>query len=159
MTIAVTAPAYAGLSQEQVEDVGIDQKVGVVLPKTALTDLDGSSVTVPETAGGLPSLVAFVDYTCKTSCGVSVDALLARLSGLDMRLGHDFNVDVIGLDPKDRAARSGEVRERASPDTPRWQPIHFLIGNARRRSRICSTSPAIASPTTRRATSSRIRPA
>jgi protein SCO1 len=128
LTVAVSASAYAGLSQEQVKGVGIDQKVGVAFPKTTLTDLDGSSVTVPETAGGLPSLVAFVDYTCKTSCGVSVDALLARLSGLDMLPGRDFNVDIVGLNPEDGQPEAAKFAIDHRPDTPRWRPIHFLIG-------------------------------
>jgi len=124
---AAPLPAAAGLSREQVQEVGIDEKVGATFPKASLTDLEGKAVAIPQ-ADGLPTIVAFVDYTCQTSCGVSVDALLARLSGLDMRPGHDFNVDVIGLDPKDGLPEATKFATEHRPDAPRWKPIRFLVG-------------------------------
>lgn len=129
LVFAVSGHAYAALSLDQADSVGIDRKVGAKLPGTTLTDLAGQKVTVPEPGSDRPSIVAFVDYTCQTSCGVSVDALLSRLSGLDMRPGHDFNVDVVGLDPKDGQTEAAQFAKDHRPGTPRWAPIRFLVGN------------------------------
>jgi protein SCO1/2 len=128
LLIVLAAPAFAALSQDQIQSVGIDQHVGATFPATTLTDLKGKHITVPPPGGRLPSLVAFVDYTCHTSCGVSVDALLSCLSGLDMRPGRDFNVYVIGLDPKDGLKEAAAFAKAHRPDTARWAPIEFLIG-------------------------------
>lgn len=129
LVLAGHAAVFAALSRDQVETVGIDQRIGASFPRATLTDLDGNEIAVPEAGPPRPSIVAFVDYTCQTSCGVSVDALLSRLSGLDMRPGRDFNVDVIGLDPKDGRDKAASFAADHRPDMPRWAAIRFLVGD------------------------------
>ncbi|SER14803.1 protein SCO1/2 [Faunimonas pinastri] len=93
------SPAHAGLSKAALDEVRVDQHVGEILPpQSVVTDIDSGPTTLGKELGGQPALAVFDDYTCQTSCGVALEALLHRLSGFSPR---DYRIVVMSLDPKD----------------------------------------------------------
>ncbi|MCQ0987074.1 SCO family protein [Jiella marina] len=104
-TIAATlsGPAQAGLTRAELSDVGFADRAGRTLPADIpFDDAAGKTANLGARLGGEAGLVAFVDYTCETVCGVAVNALAAAEAALKEG-GIDHRILVIGFDPRDNA--------------------------------------------------------
>lgn len=96
-------PAHAGLTRAELSDVGFADRSGETLPaEIRLDDAAGRAASLGARLGDEPGLVAFVDYTCETVCGVAVNALAAVEAALKEG-GIDHRILVIGFDPRDTA--------------------------------------------------------
>lgn len=103
--LTIAAPASAGLTRAELQSVGFENHSGRPLPgDVVLTDSAGRSENLATRLAGKPALVAFVDYTCRTVCGVAAGALAHAVSGMTMKAGKDFELLVIGFDPRDSSA-------------------------------------------------------
>ncbi|MCB8839665.1 electron transporter [Aurantimonas sp. VKM B-3413] len=99
------APASAGLTRDELSSVGFADRTGRLLPVDAmLTDANGVTRSLGERLGGRAALVAFVDYTCETVCGVAANALAAAEATLKDRSDLAHAVLVLGFDPRDTGA-------------------------------------------------------
>ncbi|MCF1503888.1 hypothetical protein L0F51_08950 [Afifella sp. H1R] len=125
---AMPGVALAGLAKSEIDTVGVTKRIGAPLKADHLVDLQGEPAPLPA-SGDKPDLILFVDFTCETSCGVSADALLSRLSGLTLKPGDDFDLSIIGLDPKDGQAEAKTFAEEHIPKTERWQAVRVLRGD------------------------------
>ncbi len=133
VALSLLAPqAQAGLTQQQIDSVGVQKKLGTGIPTdVSLTDATGAPARLGQYIGGLPTLMLFVDYTCRTSCGVSFEALLQRLQGLSLTAGRDYRLAVVGIDAKDGPADASAFREKHLPEGSRWRDrITFLSPDA-----------------------------
>ena len=84
----------------------------------------------PTPIGGVPAVVIFADYTCRTLCGPILEFAAAALAKTGLQPGADYRLVVIGLDPKDgletaRAMRAAHI-DRGNPIV---RAAVFLSGN------------------------------
>jgi protein SCO1 len=101
--LVLSTGAQAALTLSELDGVSLAPPAGAVAPLALnFRDIDNKRVTLREAIGGRPSLLLFVDYTCRTICGPA----LAIASGALAQTGLDpakYRLVVIGLDPKDSA--------------------------------------------------------
>lgn len=127
--VGVAPMASAGLTQQQLEAIGYDRKIGVALPSDVrLVDTGGSVWTTGALFGPKPTFLVFADYTCTTLCGVAVNALASGLADVPYRAGSDYRVVVVGLDPKDGLHEAAAFRDR-SVDAAFASTARFMTGS------------------------------
>ena len=105
VSVLACAPAFAGLTRDELSSVGFFPTAGRALPFDAqLSDATGETRTLGERLGGRPGLVAFVDFTCTTICGVAANVLAGSEQAL-VRAGElDHRTLVVGFDARDTVA-------------------------------------------------------
>jgi protein SCO1/2 len=123
-------PAYAAFGSGDLAAISADPAPGAALPPTLdFIDDSGRPLTLETAFAGLPAVIIFADYTCRTLCGPIVEFAAAGLSKTGLRPGTDYHVIVIGLDPKDGvdAARAMKTAHFSAGD-PIKQAAVFLTG-------------------------------
>ncbi len=86
-------------------------------------------MTVGDAIGGVPALVVFADYTCRTLCGPIVEFVAAGLGKTGLRPGADYRLLVIGINPRDGLDAARAMRaEHIGPGNPVGQAATFLSG-------------------------------
>ena len=100
----VVPQALAGLTRDELSSVGFSVRPGTALPLDAvLTDAGGATRSLGERLAGRPGLVAFVDFTCTTICGVAANVLARSEQALADSGGLDHRILVVGFDARDTA--------------------------------------------------------
>jgi protein SCO1/2 len=132
LTFFIVSPVAAALTEAELSDVGLHPVAGAAAPADiAFTDDDGRAVELGDVTGGRATLLILADYNCHTICGpiLGVAETAIRESGLVA--GRDFNLVVVGIDP--RATRADAIRMKADQwgDDPALVRAHFLYGDAR----------------------------
>jgi protein SCO1 len=101
--LVLATGAHAALTRSELDGVSLAPPAGAAAPLALkFRGIDNKRVTLRKVISGRPSLLLFVDYTCRTICGPA----LAIASGALAQTGLDpskFRLLVIGLDPKDSA--------------------------------------------------------
>jgi protein SCO1/2 len=111
-------------------DAGIDRIKDAHLPgEAAMVDQNGEPLRLQALFGGPPLLFAAVAYTCPNLCGLTLDGLFAGLAGAGLTAGKDYQLVVVGLDPRDgpdqAAAMLGLLQHRWHSEP---SALHFLSG-------------------------------
>jgi protein SCO1/2 len=85
------------------KDVRIIQRLGNQLPTDVeFKDQDGKSVTLGGLLKGRPALMLAIFYRCQGVCTLEMENLASTLAKMDdKRVGRDFDVIIIGIDPKE----------------------------------------------------------
>jgi protein SCO1/2 len=93
-------------------DVGFDQRLGAVVPR-ALTFVDehGARVALGSLFGARPVVLAFSQYRCPNLCPLVLEGLAAGLRQTALRLGADYTLVTVSLDPREDAS-SASTRKR-----------------------------------------------
>jgi protein SCO1 len=119
--------ARAGLTSEQIAQAALAPKMGATLPGDAVVrEADGTERKLGTLLIGKPALVAFVDYTCRKLCGITVDALAEALRGVRFREESDYRVLVIGFNPADGPVQAAAFRDAHVGGTKFARLSHFL---------------------------------
>jgi len=116
---AFAAPARANFTSAQLAAIAAAPPPNAALPlDLKFRDENGEPRTIADAIGGVPALVVFADYTCRTLCGPILEFTAAGLARTGLRPGRDFRLLVIGLDPKDGldAARAMRARHIGAGD-------------------------------------------
>lgn len=95
------------------QQVGIDQRLGERLPlDVALRDQTGRAVTLGELLDGRPVVVALVYYECPMLCSLVLSGLMDAAREIDLRLGDDYDLIVLSIDPGEgpELAAAGRTR-------------------------------------------------
>jgi protein SCO1/2 len=123
--------ASANFTQAQLNSISASPPSDAALPlNLTFRDEAGRVTTIGDAISGVPALLIFADYTCRTLCGPILEFTLAGLAKTGLRPGLDYRLIVIGLDPKDgldtaRAMRANHI----GPDNPVGQATIFLSGD------------------------------
>lgn len=105
------APARAGVVGADLEPVAAAPGPNAALPlDLGFADEGGRVVTLRTATAGLPSVLIFADYTCRTLCGPVLEFATAGLVKSGLKPGIDYRLVVIGIDPKDRPAAARAMR-------------------------------------------------
>lgn len=94
--------AMANFTAPQLAAIAATPSPNAALPlDLVFRDENGRRMTIETAIGGVPALVVFADYTCRTLCGPILEFTAAGLAKTGLRPGADYRLVVIGLDPKD----------------------------------------------------------
>ena len=99
---------------------------------TAFTDEHGQTVRLGQYFGSKPVVLAFVYYSCPMLCTQVLNAMTSTLGVLSLDAGKDFEVALVGFDPRETPAqaaakKAGELERYKRPDAEAgW---HFLTGS------------------------------
>ncbi|KWV57065.1 hypothetical protein AS156_03640 [Bradyrhizobium macuxiense] len=129
--LAAPGPARAGLIDADVRKVEAAPAPDAVLPlDVGFIDESGRPVTLRNAIGGLPSVLVFADYTCRTLCGPILEFTVAGLAKTGLRPGADFHLVALGIDPKDKPAAAQAMRARhLDAGSPIGAATVFLTGS------------------------------
>jgi protein SCO1 len=124
--------AVASSVPAPLREIGFDQHLDQVLPLDApFFDERGQTVRLGQYFGPKPVVLAFVYYTCPMLCMQVLNATASTLDVLSLDAGKDFEVVLVGFDPRETpaqaAAKKAEVLQRYKhPNADAgW---HFLTG-------------------------------
>jgi protein SCO1/2 len=108
--LALLAMLQAGpLRAEEVPELA--PPAGARLPlDIEVRDTAGRARRMGEVLGGLPVVFTFADYHCEALCGTALGLATATLPGTGLRPGEDYNLVVLGLDPRDGPAEATAMR-------------------------------------------------
>ena len=111
--------------------VDIVEKLNEQVPKN-LTFLDptGHPVELSSLMRGKPVILAMVYYRCPVLCGLLLGGLTKALSGLDWKLGQEYDVVTVSMDPSEPPALAAEkqhgyLQALGLPKSDGWS---FLTG-------------------------------
>jgi len=106
------AVALGRIAPEDYSNVGIVVPANAMLPLFAtVTDATGAQRTLDEIVSR-PTVLVLADYKCRTLCGPVVSFVTSALEQSGLRAGDQFQLLVIGLDPKNVAADAADMRRR-----------------------------------------------
>ena len=92
-------PAYAALTQAELDSVGVNLPEGAALP------LDP----------GVPAVLIFADFDCPHICDAALAQTADQLAETGLVAGQDYRLAVVGMDPRDSAATAEEFISRQTP--------------------------------------------
>jgi len=111
--LAASGPARAGLVAAEVKKVEAAPAPNAALPlDVSLIDEAGRAVTLRTAIGGVPTVLVFADYTCRTLCGPILEFTTAGLAKTGLKPGADYRLVAIGIDPKDKPEAAQAMRAR-----------------------------------------------
>ena len=108
----------------------LDRALPLALP---FKDTQGQSVTLAKYVSGQRPVIFSLNYSdCPMLCSLQLNGLVSVLGNLDRRLGTDFEVVTVSLDPHETSERARETEARyrgeLTGDTKR-EGWHFLTGS------------------------------
>jgi protein SCO1/2 len=115
-------------------NVSIAQKLNTQIPLDLMFhDERGKVVKLGEYfRSGRPVLLNFVYFSCPMLCPMVLEGTTESLTHLKFDIGKEFDVITVSIDPRDKAARAAEMKEKyirhygRLDSAPGW---HFLTGN------------------------------
>lgn len=111
VAIAASTPAKAGIVDAEVKKVEAAPAPNAALPlDLGFVDDGGHALSLRAAIGGLPTVLIFADYTCRTLCGPILEFAASGLAKTGLKPGTDYRLVVIGLDPKDKPAAAQAMR-------------------------------------------------
>jgi protein SCO1 len=98
----------------QVEDVTVDQKLGESIPlDILLTDSKGQPTKSGYFFDGRRPVLLTLNYSnCPVLCNVQLNALVDGLNKLSLRIGQDFQILTVSIDPKESTERINETKAK-----------------------------------------------
>ncbi|MGI8922557.1 MAG: SCO family protein [Fimbriimonadales bacterium] len=114
------------------KEIGLDQKLDGQVPlDAAFTDESGNPVTLRQYFGKGPVVMALVYYKCPKLCNQVLNGLLATMRVMKFDVGREFEVVLIGIDPRETSevAAAKKKSYMESYDRPGAENgWHFLTG-------------------------------
>lgn len=111
--MVVAGPAAANFTAAQLADVAAAPPANAALPADlVLRDEDGRQVSVNNAIGGVPTVVVFADYTCRTLCGPIIEFAAGGLVRSGLKPGADYRLLAIGLNPRDGIQEARTMRAK-----------------------------------------------
>jgi protein SCO1/2 len=130
MVAGLPATALGRIAPSDYRNVGVVVPANPTLPLFAtVTDASGEDRILDEVVSR-PTVLVFADYKCRTLCGPVVSFVTSALekSGLDP--GGQFQLLVIGLDPKNAAADASAVRrQHIDSNSPLFEASNFVTAD------------------------------
>jgi protein SCO1/2 len=124
------AAAPGRIAPSDYRDVGVVVPASAMLPLFAtVTDATGESRALGEIVSR-PTVLVFADYKCRTLCGPVMSFVTSALEQSGLRAGDQFQLLVIGLDPKNIADDASDMRHRYIDDgSPLFDASTFVTAD------------------------------
>ncbi len=99
---------------KQVEDVTVEQKLGESVPlDILLTDSNGQAAKTGHFFDSKRPVLLTLNYSnCPVLCNVQLNALVEGLNSLSLRIGRDFQILTVSIDPKESSERIRETKSK-----------------------------------------------
>jgi protein SCO1/2 len=129
------APAQLGVEIQQVDEVGVTEKLGATLPlDIAFRDHQGNSAPLSSYFDGERPVVLTLNYAnCPQLCSLQLDGFVNTLNQLDdWQVGNQFQVITISLDPTETDEMAQKFHDRVLSDysvSTAQDGWHFLRGS------------------------------
>lgn len=107
LTVLLPLPGRTHDPQDLIlEQVGVDERLGALLPRDlSFLDQTGRPVLLADYLTGLPVVLTLNYYACPTLCPLVLRNLVATIGGVrDLRLGKDFRIVTVSINPQESAA-------------------------------------------------------
>lgn len=116
-TALFATPAQAQLNNgvpKEVEGVGVDQRLGSEIPLNVLvTDTTGRKQRLRDLVKGDLPIVFTLNYSdCPMLCSVQLTELTKTLDKLELKIGKDFQLITLSIDPKESTSRIRETKDK-----------------------------------------------
>ncbi len=124
----------ANRTPEQLENVGVDQKLGAAIPQSlTFRNEAGETVSLDRYFDGSTPVMLTMNYhRCPQLCRIQLQKFAKAMSGLSWTAGEEFKVLTVDINPKEgpKMARKAQERYATSLEEPEnmidgW---HFLTG-------------------------------
>lgn len=100
--LAWSLPQLAGLELEEMDGVGIEQKLGDAIPLDAKFQSDtGAFVELGDSFGDVPVLLTLNYIDCPLLCSFHLETLVKTMAGMDLEFGVDYRVVTLSIHPGD----------------------------------------------------------
>jgi protein SCO1/2 len=102
LLVPLVTAARAGLTPNDLAQVSLSPPPDAAVPlRLQFRDLGDRPITLKTAIDDHPSLLLFVDYTCRTICGPALAIASGAVSQSGLDPTRDYRLIVVGLDPKD----------------------------------------------------------
>jgi protein SCO1 len=122
----------AGAKPRILQKVGIDQRIGQMLPLDAsFKDESGADVRLGDFFGKRPVVLALAYYDCPMLCSQVLSAMAGALRPIAFDAGKEFDVIVISIDPRDTPKQAADKKKTYLARYGRLHTAagwHFLTG-------------------------------
>jgi len=96
--IAGACAADAGLTSAQLRRAGFTEHIGAKIPENlSFLTSEGAPVELSSVMAGEPTFLTFVDYQCRTLCGVVAEQIANALSHMSLVPNRDYRLVLVGL--------------------------------------------------------------
>lgn len=136
LVILSTDIASALTDSRNVKDIGIDEKLGSVIPQgIVLKDESGAQVDFRDLlSSDKPTVLSLVYFNCPRVCSFATDGLLQVMNELKAYdIGKDFRAITVSFDPEDTpetaSVKAGQYRGRVARGEPAQSDWEFLTGD------------------------------
>ena len=125
----------ANQTPEQLENVGVDQKLGATIPeKLSFQDEQGEPVRLGQYFDGSKPVILTLNYhACPQLCRIQLQKFAESLSGMSWTPGDKFEVLTVDISPHEGPAMARKAQERYATSLERPEETlagwHFLTGN------------------------------
>jgi len=104
----------------ELRDVGVEQKLGATLPTDLrLTDSLGRRVRLGDFLDGQRPLILTLNYSnCPMLCNVQLNQLAQSLNKMNLKIGDDFQLLSVSIDPKETDQRLREMKGQYVEQVP-----------------------------------------
>jgi len=99
------------LADEQKPEVGIEEKLGAVLPTDLKFFDEYGQIVQLKNLITKPTVITLVYYRCPGICSPLLNGLSRTIEKLDLEAGKDFNVVTISFDPTEDYQTAGEKKK------------------------------------------------
>lgn len=120
---------------EELDGVGIEEKLGARLPAgLELTASSGERVEVRELFDEERPVLLTLNYSdCPMLCSIQLNGLVEALNQLEWRIGEEYEVVTVSLDPAEPPSRAAETKDKYLNQYVGGQSAasgwHFLVGD------------------------------
>jgi protein SCO1/2 len=124
----------ANRTPEQLENVGVDQKLGATVPKDlSFKNEQGESVRLAQYFDGSTPVMLTMNYhRCPQLCRIQLRKFAESLSGMSWTAGDKFEVLTVDLNPQEGPAMARKAQERYGTSLKEPEKTldgwHFLTG-------------------------------
>ncbi len=134
LALVLSLPAVSDPAAERLLKAGFDQRLGARLPlQAAFRDERGQAVRVGDYfRDARPVVLVFAYYHCPNLCDSVLAAAFSGLARTGYRGGKDFELVVIGIDPRETPADAGDKKTTELQHFPfagGRLHAHFLTGD------------------------------
>lgn len=117
---------------EVARDIGVDSKLGDIIdPDVAFHDEENRFVRIGKYFDDKPIMLSFNYSNCPKLCSVQLENMISALAQVQFKVGRDFEMVSISIDPLEQAARAREAKQkyvRMYNEGESVDGFHFLVG-------------------------------
>ncbi|WP_413431391.1 SCO family protein [Crateriforma spongiae] len=105
----------------EVRSVTVTQKLGENIPAdVVMTDSSGKSLSTGDLLDGEIPLLITLNYSdCPMLCNVQLNALVQSLDELELKIGKDFRLLSLSIDPTEPTEKVAQTKDRYLQEVPR----------------------------------------